>query len=161
MLLKELRLIFAASAMVLGQQGIAQESHINPAGLPAPAGYSHVVVAPPGTLVAISGQVALDAFGNVVGTGDFEAQCKQVFENLKVALASAGLTFDDVIVTEMYVTDLKNLPVLRQVRARYLSEEHPPASTLVQVSSLFRPELLIEISVQAVKAEGNVHSDSR
>jgi enamine deaminase RidA (YjgF/YER057c/UK114 family) len=160
MFFNELRLILAASAMMLATQGNAQESHINPAGLPTPAGYSHVVIAPPGTLVTISGQVALDASGNVVGAGDFEAQCTQVFDNLTVALASVGLTFDDVILTDTYVTDLQYLPVLRQVRARYLSEQHPPASTLVQVTSLFRPELLIEVSVQAIKAGDKGRGDA-
>jgi enamine deaminase RidA (YjgF/YER057c/UK114 family) len=126
---------------------------INPLGLPPASGYSHVVIAPTGRLVSISGQVAIDADGAVVGVGDFEAQCIQVFENLKVALHSAGLTFADVIRTDMYVTDMKHLDTLRAVRARYLPNDAPPASTLVKVASLYRPELLVEVAVDAILQE--------
>lgn len=127
-----------------------QNQAIDPPSLPPPSGYSHVVVAPEGRMVSVSGQVAVDADGNVVGAGDFEAQCVQVFENLKAALHSAGLTFADVIRTDMYVTDLAHLGTLREVRARYLPKQAPPTSTLVKVESLYRPELLVEIAVDAV-----------
>src|SRR5690606_36927033 len=124
--------------------------HADPAGLPPSNGYSHLVVAPPGRLVAISGQVALDARGNPVGAGDFHAQCVQVFENLKRALAAEGLGFEDVLRLDMYVTDMDNIAILREVRDRYLTGEHPPASTLVQVQALVRPELEVEIAALAV-----------
>ena len=126
--------------------------HLDPDSLPAPNGYSHVIVAPPGRLVAISGQVALDESGNLVGKDDFRAQCVQVFENLKRALAAAGLGFDDVIRLDMYVTDIGKLPVLREVRDRYLPAANQPTSTLVQVEALVRPELELEISALAVAA---------
>jgi enamine deaminase RidA (YjgF/YER057c/UK114 family) len=144
--------LFAAASPAAGAQDAATMRHVNPQALPAAHGYSHVVVAPAGRLVAISGQVALDRNGKVVGAGDFEAQCTQVFENLKAALQSVELTFADVIRTDMYVTDLKreHLSTLREVRARYLPEDAPPASTLLQVEALFRPELMIEVSVVAV-----------
>jgi enamine deaminase RidA (YjgF/YER057c/UK114 family) len=122
---------------------------LNPRSLPPPRGYSHVVVVPAGRRVSISGQVALDSLGAVVGAGDFRAQCVQVFENLRRALASVGATFADVVSTHMYVTDLGHLAVLREVRARYLPAEAPPASTLVQVVALYRPELMIEIAAEA------------
>jgi len=67
--------------------------HVNPAGLSKPNGYSHVVIAQPGTTIYLSGQVALDDKGNVIGAGDMKAQTKQVFENLKTALAAAGTSF--------------------------------------------------------------------
>jgi enamine deaminase RidA (YjgF/YER057c/UK114 family) len=123
---------------------------INPPSLPPPRGYSHVVIAPAGRRVVISGQVSVDSLGAVVGTGDFGAQCVQVFENLRRALGSAGATFADVVSTSMYVTDLGHLAALREVRARYLPAEAPPASTLVQVVALYRPELMIEIAAEAV-----------
>lgn len=128
----------------------AQGSRGNPATLPPARGYSHVVVAPEGRLVVISGQVALDAKGNLVGEGDFERQCVQVHENIQAALASLGLTYRDVIRTDLFITDRKYLPILREVRARYLPADNPPASTLLVVNGLFRPELLVEVSVEAI-----------
>jgi enamine deaminase RidA (YjgF/YER057c/UK114 family) len=123
---------------------------LNPPSLPPPLGYSHVVIAPAGRRVSISGQVAVDSLGAVVGAGDFRAQCVQVFENLERALRSVGATFADVVSTDMYVTDLSHLRTLREVRARYLPSEAPPASLLVQVVALYRPELMIEIAAEAV-----------
>ncbi len=123
---------------------------LDPSSLPRPRGYSHVVVAPAGRRVYVSGQVAVDSLGAVVGAGDFRAQCVQVFENLGRALRSVGAGFDDVVLTSMYVTDLSQLDVLREVRARYLPAMGPPASTLVRVAGLYRPELMIEIAVEGV-----------
>jgi 2-iminobutanoate/2-iminopropanoate deaminase len=128
----------------------AQEPRTNPPGLPPANGYSHVVLAPAGRLVVISGQVALDAKGNLVGPHDFERQCVQVHENIKSALASVGLTFNDVIRTDNYITDRKYLATLRKVRSHYIPADHPPASTLLVVDGLFRPGLLVEVSVEAV-----------
>ncbi|ODV18929.1 MAG: hypothetical protein ABT19_07070 [Rhodanobacter sp. SCN 68-63] len=93
---------------------------------------------------------AMDAQGKVVGTGDFRAQCVQVFENLRIALRSAGLGFNDVVRTDMYVTDLSQLAVLREVRARYLPAQAQATSTLLKVDGLFRPELMIEVAAEAV-----------
>jgi enamine deaminase RidA (YjgF/YER057c/UK114 family) len=107
---------------------------LNPPSLSPPRGYSHVVIASAGRRVVISGQVAVDSLGTVVGAGDFRAQCVQVFENLRRALGSAGATFADVVSTNMYVTDLSQLEILREVRAHYLTGKAPPASTLVQGS---------------------------
>jgi len=142
---------FVAPSVLHGQSTSRQV--LNPPSLPPPRGYSHVVIAPPGRRVFISGQVSVDSLGAVVGAGDFRAQCVQVFENLRRALGSAGATFADVVSTSMYVTDLGNLATLREVRARYLPTEAPPASTLVQVVALYRPELMIEIAVEAVLPE--------
>lgn len=144
-----------ACLLAIGLSGVAGATElkaqaINPPALPPAHGYSHIVVAPPGRLVSISGQVAIDGNGAVVGAGDFEAQCVQVFENLETALRSVGLTFANVIRTDMYVTDLEHLDTLRKVRARYLPKDSPPTSTLVKVDSLYRPELLIEVAMEAV-----------
>ena len=123
---------------------------INPPALPPPRGYSHVVIAPAGRRALISGQVAVDRLGAVIGAGNFRAQCVQVFENLSRALRSAGATFADVVATQTYVTDLSHLATLREVRAHYLPRDAAPASTLVQVVALYRPELMIEIAAEAV-----------
>jgi len=123
---------------------------INPPSLVKPTGYTHVVVAPDGRTVYVAGQVALDSTGQLVGGGDFRAQAEQVFHNLRRALTSVGGSLGDVIKTTTFVTDLKNVPPLREVRGKYLDPKHPPANTLLVVSSLARPELLLEIEAVAV-----------
>jgi enamine deaminase RidA (YjgF/YER057c/UK114 family) len=80
-----------------------------------------------------------------------KAQTEQVFKNLEAALAAAGAGFADVVKMNTYVTDVSQAPALREVRARYFAAA-PPASTLVQVAALARPELMIEIEVIAVTA---------
>ena len=141
---------FLACCVLLTSLGVAAQERSNPSDLPPANGYSHVVVAPAGQRVVISGQVALDARGELVGAGDFEAQCVQVHENIRTALASLGLSFKDVIRTDIYITDRKYLPLLRKVRANYLPPDHPPASSLLVVDGLFRKDLLVEVSVEAV-----------
>jgi len=123
--------------------------HVNPTELTKPTGYTHVVKSAPGTTIYISGQIAFDKDGKVVGVGDFRAQTVQVFENLKAALAACGATFADVVKVTTFVTDMKNAPTLREVRAGYFGAI-PPAGTLVQVSGLVIPELMIEIEAVAV-----------
>jgi enamine deaminase RidA (YjgF/YER057c/UK114 family) len=70
-------------------------------------------------------------------------------------------TFADVVSTDMYVTDLSHLKILREVRARYLPTEAPPASVLVQVVALYRPELMIEIAAEAVLPDSGAESVTR
>ncbi|HEY0351175.1 MAG TPA: RidA family protein, partial [Gemmatimonadales bacterium] len=123
--------------------------YINPPGLVKPTGYTHVVVAADGRTVYIAGQVAFDTAGKVVGEGNFKAQAEQVYGNLKKALASAGATFADLVKTTTLITDVKNVPALREIRTRYLDPQHPPANTLI-VATLVRPELLLEIEAVAV-----------
>jgi reactive intermediate/imine deaminase len=123
--------------------------HVNPPELTKPTGYTHVVKSNTGTTIYISGQIAFDRDGKVVGAGDFRAQTIRVFENLKAALASAGATFADVVKVTTFLTDMKHAPILREVRAGYFGP-NPPAGTLVQVSALVIPELLIEIEAIAV-----------
>ena len=98
-----------------------------------------------GRTAYIAGQVAFDSTGKVVGAGDFQAQAEQVFANLRRALTSVGASFRDVMKTTTFLTDLKNLPALRDTRARYFDAAHPPANTLVPVTTLARPDLLLEI----------------
>jgi 2-iminobutanoate/2-iminopropanoate deaminase len=124
--------------------------YINPQGLVKPTGYTHLVIAPDGRTVYIAGQVAFDSTGKVVGDGDFAAQAEQVFRNLQRALESVGGSIGDLVKTTTFITDIKHLPALREARARHLAKSQPPANTLVAVSSLARPELLIEIEGVAV-----------
>jgi reactive intermediate/imine deaminase len=126
---------------------------INPEGLPAPVGpYSNVVTTPPGKLVFVAGQVALDAGGNIVGAGDIVAQTRQVMENIRLALEAAGATFADVVKIVNYITDVNEFSKMAAVRREYLREPHP-TSTLVEVQALMFPELMIEIEAMAVIPE--------
>ncbi len=124
---------------------------LNPQTLPTPPGYSQVAVVTSGALVAIAGQVALDHHGNVVGTGDVAAQATQVFRNLVAALEAAGAEPRHLVKLTTFVTDMAALPAFRAARDEFLDAAHPPASTLVQVQRLFRPEFLIEIEALAVR----------
>jgi enamine deaminase RidA (YjgF/YER057c/UK114 family) len=124
--------------------------YVNPPGLVEPAGYTHVVVAADGRSVYIAGQVAFDSTGRVVGVGDFHAQAEQVFANLGRALSSVGASFADVVKTTTFITDVQQVPTLREVRTRYLDPTHPPANTLIAVSSLARADLMVEIEAVAV-----------
>ena len=124
--------------------------YINPPSLTKPNGYTHVVVAPDNRTVYIAGQVAFDSTGQLVGGGDFKAQAQRVYQNLRRALASVGGSVDDVVKTTTFITDLKNLPTLREVRSQVSRSGRPPANTLVVVSSLARPELMIEVEAIAV-----------
>src|SRR5207302_842699 len=111
--------------------------------------YSHVASGS-GRLVYVAGQVALDEQGKLVGPGDVEAQAQQVFTNLGHALRAAGATFEDVVKLNYYLTDVSNLVAVRTVRDRHVDTENPPASTLVEVKGLFRPEFLIEVEAVAI-----------
>jgi reactive intermediate/imine deaminase len=124
---------------------------INPDGMADPIGpYSHVVTVPPGgRLVFCAGAVALDAEGKVVAEGDIVGQTRQVMENLRMALAAAGATFDDVVKVTNFVLDVNDWRQVLPVRAEYLKEPYP-ASSFVEVSALMVPELLIEIEAVAV-----------
>ena len=125
----------------------------NPEGLPKSQGYSHVVQAVDGRTIYISGQVALDRDGQLVGKDDFEAQCVQVFENVRVALESAESDFGSVVKLNFYLTDMQNLPALRIVRDRYVVTSNPPASSAFEVRRLVREDWLIEIDAVAVGEE--------
>ena len=123
----------------------------NPDTVAAPMGtYSQAVRVEAGDAVWIhvSGQIAIDAGGNLVGPGDLRAQTRQVFENLKAILEANGATFADAVKIGTYLTTLDDLAGMREVRSEYLTAE-PPASTAVQVVALVVPEALIEIDLVA------------
>lgn len=116
----------------------------------APAGYCQVVEVRGGRTLYISGQIAVDSSGQVVGPGDFAAQIKQVFANLKARLDESGASFSDVVKLNFYLTEASDLQILRDVRDSYVNREQPPASTLVIVKQLVRPDLIIEVDAIAV-----------
>src|SRR5205823_14473822 len=92
-----LTFILGAPVLAFAQARAPQIKRTNPPALSKPTGYTHVVEASGGKTVYISGQIALDKDGNVVGQGDMKAQAEQVFKNLQAALAAAGATFKDVV----------------------------------------------------------------
>ncbi|MFJ3136482.1 RidA family protein [Streptomyces sp. NPDC086843] len=120
-----------------------------PDGVAPAAQYTHVVTGT-GRLVAVSGQLALDEDGALVGEGDAGAQARQVFENLRRCLAAAGATFDDVVKLTYFVTDMAHLPAVRAARAAHVPDDRLPAASAVQVASLVRPEFLLEVEALAV-----------
>jgi reactive intermediate/imine deaminase len=121
-----------------------------PASADAPR-YSHAVVVESGTLVFVSGQVAYDAQRRVVGKGDMRAQTRQVLENLKAVLADAGTDLAHVVRLNAYLTDMSQLEGHREVRKEYFGDfANAPASTLVGVSRLVDPDLLLEVEAVAV-----------
>jgi enamine deaminase RidA (YjgF/YER057c/UK114 family) len=124
---------------------------LNPASLSKPTGYAHVAIVPSGRQIHVSGQVALDAAGQVVGKGDLAAQTEQVYANLSAALAAAGGTLADVFKVVTYVVGLtpERAAAVRSVRARYLGDGPFPASTMVGVTGLVHPDLEIEIEAIA------------
>jgi enamine deaminase RidA (YjgF/YER057c/UK114 family) len=122
----------------------------NPPELSKPNGYTHVVVVNRGKLVFISGQVGLNSKGEI--SPDFAAQTKQAFANVKVALAAAGAAPRDLVRLNYYVVGLNHdkLMALREARDSVIDKQHPPASTLAGVQSLFRDDVQIEIEAEAV-----------
>ena len=144
-----MKMLLTLSLALVPVIAMAQVKRTNPPTLSKPTGYTHIVeVTGPTKLVYISGQIALDKDGKAIGEGDMKAQAEQVFKNLEAALAAAGAKFTDVVKMNTFITDMDKAPAVREVRARYFGET-TPASTLVQVVKLARPELMLEIEVIA------------
>ena len=124
---------------------------INPDGLYRPPSYHHVVRVSGGTTLWIAGQVATNPAGEVIGVGDFEAQTRQVFENLGIALEAGNAGFENVVKLTTLIVDFNPdlIPSLFSIRAEYIGEA-TPASTLIGVQALARPEYMIEIEAIAV-----------
>jgi enamine deaminase RidA (YjgF/YER057c/UK114 family) len=103
--------------------------------------------------IYIAGQVSLDRAGKLVGERDMRAQAEQAFQNLKAALEASGAKFENVVKLNYYFTDISQIPVVREVRDRFINTLNPPASTAVEVKRLVRPEWLIEIEAVAIVPE--------
>ena len=149
-----------AASVFGGEQNASMKRTTNPPQLPRPNGYSHVVDVGPGRTIYVSGQIALNRAGQLVGAGDIKAQTRQVFENLEVALASSGASLDDVVKITVFMTDISQLPGFRDVRDTYFTSA-PPASSLVEVKSLVRPDLLVEVEAIAVVARDRAAAAGR
>jgi reactive intermediate/imine deaminase len=124
----------------------------NPQTVAGPVGsYSHAVrvETTDATWIHVSGQIANDLDGNLVGPGDLRTQTRQVFENLTAILEANGATFADVVKIGTYVTTMDDFAAVREVRGEYLMAE-PPASTAIQVVALVVPDAMIEVDLVAV-----------
>ena len=97
-----------------------------------------------GRLLYISGQVAWDAGGNIVGKGDVRAQARQAFENLRQVLRAAGSDLKDLMKITTYITKIEDFPAVAEARSEVFQGQLP-ASTLIVVRSLFHPDFLIEV----------------
>ncbi len=123
---------------------------IQPRKLPDPRPrYTQGVLTKPGRVLFIAGQTAVDEKGNVVGKGNIEAQAGQVFENIKAILAEAGGSFDNLVKTTTYITNIKYREGYNRVLVNYY-KKNAPTSTLVVVKGLPHKDYLIEIEGIAV-----------
>jgi 2-iminobutanoate/2-iminopropanoate deaminase len=102
-----------------------------------------------GRLLYIAGQVARDAEGNVLAPGDVRTQARQVFQNLQRVLQAAGGDLQDLLKITTYITRIEDFPAVAEARSQFFSGELP-ASTLIVVTSLAQPQLLIEVEGMAV-----------
>lgn len=131
-----------------------RKQFISPPEIHKPRGYSHVVAVEGGRAIYVSGQVAIDREGNLVGRGDLRAQAEKASENLLAALKAAGASAADVVKMNTYVVNYKpeDYRIIRDVRARMFADAEPPASTLVGVAALAVEGLLIEMEAVAAVA---------
>jgi 2-iminobutanoate/2-iminopropanoate deaminase len=102
-----------------------------------------------GELLFISGQAAIDANGKLVGIGNFDAQAEQVFANLQRVLRAGGSSLANVIKVTIFLRDMSNFQKIVELRGRYFTPPYP-ADTIVEVSSLYSSDALIEIEAIAV-----------
>jgi enamine deaminase RidA (YjgF/YER057c/UK114 family) len=117
-----------------------------------PPTYTPVVTARGGRTIYVSGQVPVNENGELVGKGDLAAQAERVFCNIDLALKGAGATFADVVKINTYIVGYRPeyRSLMHQVRAKYVSKDNPPASTLVGVQALALADYLIEVEAVAV-----------
>jgi enamine deaminase RidA (YjgF/YER057c/UK114 family) len=145
----------ASMALLLAVHMLPAAAHdgirfLNPEGLFKPSTFSQVAIAKGGTVVYISGQTARDDKSNVIGAGDVQKQAEQVFANLRTAVEAAGGSMSDIAKITSYVVGLK--PDDRVWLGEMVKKNFPkpPAHTLVGISALAVPELLIEVEAVAV-----------
>jgi 2-iminobutanoate/2-iminopropanoate deaminase len=118
-----------------------------PQQLPEPIShYTDAVAA--GGFVWISGMLALDKDGNLIGGDDVVAQAERVHENIKAVLAEVGAGFGDVVKVGVYLRRIQDRAAVNTVRRRFFGESRP-ASTLVEVSAFVVPNALVEIDAVA------------
>ncbi len=105
-----------------------------------------------GDLLFISGQTAIADDGQLVGIGDFDTQARKAFENLEKVLKAGGSSLKNVIKVTIMLRDMANFNKIVSLRGKYFTAPYP-ADTILEVSSLFSPDALIEIEAIAVADE--------
>ncbi len=148
--------IFLLTLMLITLASFAQTDSnilrlINPPALNPPKGYSHMAVINLGTckMLIMSGQVGIDGKGHLAGN-DVAKQTEQTFLNIVALVESEGGSISNVVKLSYFMLDVEQIQTVRAVRDKYINIQTPPASTLVQVSKLFRPDILIEIEATAI-----------
>lgn len=123
---------------------------INPPGASVP-GISQAMLVEQGRLLLLSGHVPFDSNGALVGA-DLETQLHQAFQNIRETLQAAGADTSALARISIYVRDYHPdmLATIRAVRDQWVNTEHPPASALIGVASLFHPDVLVEVDGMAV-----------
>lgn len=117
---------------------------------PAPVGPYNQAIITTGKMLFVAGQIPLDPdTGEIVGDGDITAQTQQVMKNLGAILTAAGATWDDVVKTSVFLSDLTNFGAMNQVYADYFPEETAPARACVEVARLPK-DVLVEIECIAM-----------
>ena len=127
--------------------------YFNPEELTKSPYYSHSAIVTGGDLVLVSGQLALDAGGALVGPGDMRQQAATVFSNIRVALEAAGATVGDIVSIDTYYTSRDDLAAYRDARVEFFRDRTapPPVSVAVQVAGLVLEDAVVEVSVAAWK----------
>ncbi len=125
---------------------------VNANAVATPKGYSHAAQIDLGnaTMLLIAGQVPLDKQGNLVGKDDMSKQTEQVFTNIKNIIEEAGGNMNHLAKISIFIRDVSKIQAVRDVRDKFVNTNTPPASTLVEVSKLYRDDVLIEIEATAV-----------
>lgn len=121
---------------------MSERKPILPRGLTASPAFSPGVQV--GEFLFVSGQVAQDNNGNVVGVGDCEAQTRHVMSRIRIIVEAAGGAMQDVVKITTFLTQLDNYPAFNKVRSETFPSS-PPASSTVIVAGLVRPEFLVEV----------------
>ena len=124
------------------------QAHLNPDTMARSQGYTQVVQVD--STVYIAGQVGVAPDGSIVGTGNPEAQVRQIWKNLEAAVTAVGGTLQNIVKTTTYVTSIDYAAAVRQVREELFQALHPPTSTLLVVSALAHPDFMVEIEAIAV-----------
>lgn len=123
-----------------------EAKYVSPTGLKKQSYYSHAMVKT-GVPVFLTGQVAWDVEGELVGQGDIEAQMAQIWRNIDTAVAALGATKRDIVKLVTYSTSREWLPAIHAERAKHFEVGCFPASTFVLVDGLVDPDMLVEIDV--------------